>query len=172
MATRSTIAVQHPDGKVTQIYAHWDGYPSWNGRLLFVYYSDYLKAKELVSLGDLSKLAQKIYPTSPNHTFDTPQPEVCVYYGRDRGEEGVYPKIFQNLDQYVQDAPFEEYNYILINGVWYVNDVEDEERVFMPLIDVLDQESSENLDQIYHVARSHYSPPVLPNFSSELLRLK
>ena len=31
MATRSTIAMEQPDGRVMQIYCHWDGYLGHNG---------------------------------------------------------------------------------------------------------------------------------------------
>jgi hypothetical protein len=137
MATRSTIAVQHPDGKVTQIYAHYDGYPEWNGRLLAIHYSDYNRAKELVSLGSLSVLKPLIYPSSlAAHTFDSPQPNVCIYYGRDRGEDGGFPNNFNSIEQYVQDAAFEEFNYILVDGKWFV-DCGEADRVFSLVSEVL-----------------------------------
>ena len=49
MATRSTIAVVNPDNTVTQIYCHWDGYLSHNGRILKESYTDLNAVKELIS---------------------------------------------------------------------------------------------------------------------------
>lgn len=167
MATRSTIAIQHPNGTVSQIYCHWDGYPTWNGRLLSVYYSEYLKAKELLSHGDLSTLKSNINPTVNNHTFDTPQPEVCVYYGRDRGEPNTQARSFLSLDKYVQESEFEDYNYVLVDGVWYVNDCDNMDRAFHILTDVLDEAMTDigddnSLAEVYRNHRASVEVEVLP----------
>ena len=36
----STIAMRYPDGHVKAVYAHWDGYPSHNGKILLEHYSN------------------------------------------------------------------------------------------------------------------------------------
>jgi hypothetical protein len=74
MATRSTIAVQHADGTVSQVYAHWDGYLENNGKILNENYSTVTLVEELISLGDISGLDCTISDT--------------VFYMRDRGEIG------------------------------------------------------------------------------------
>ena len=168
MATRSTIAIQHPNGTISKIYCHWDGYPTYNGRILAVYFTEYLKAKELLSHGSLSVLRPNINPTVAGHTFDTPQQGVCVYYGRDRGETETMAQSFLSLDQYIQESDFEEYNYILVNGVWYVNDCDDMDRVFHILTDVLDEAMTDigddnSLATIYRDYRASKEIEVLPN---------
>ena len=120
MATRSTIAVVNPDKTITQIYCHWDGYPSHNGRILKEEYNNLEKAQELVSLGDLSVLAERINPTDPNHSFDSAQEGVCVYYGRDRGEEGSEPRTFRNMDMFLLTGDIQEYNYVFVANEWHL----------------------------------------------------
>ena len=43
MATRSTIAMKTPEGKIRAIYCHWDGYPEHNGKMLLDNYQDAAK---------------------------------------------------------------------------------------------------------------------------------
>lgn len=123
MATRSTIAVQHADGTISEVYCHWDGYLSNNGDLLAKNYNSLELAEELVSLGDISSLHERIHPTAPmgfGHTFDNPEKGVTVYYRRDRGEDGTAPARYRNLSEYAAEGGGQEYNYIFFNGEWYV----------------------------------------------------
>lgn len=124
MATRSTIAVQHQDGTVSQIYAHWDGYLEHNGSLLKTHYTTLELAEELVSLGDISSLNERIHPTAPlgiGHSFDQPEKGVTVYYGRDRGESDIAPAKYANLSDYMENGGGQEYDYIFLSGEWFVS---------------------------------------------------
>lgn len=120
MATTSTISVVHNDGSVSQVYCHWDGYLENNGRKLVNHYNSLELAEELVSLGDLSELKDRCKPVNKDHSYDNPEADVCVYYGRDRGEENVAPRIFDSLDSFCFNRTKEEYNYIFLNGRWYL----------------------------------------------------
>ncbi len=122
MATRSTIALEYADGTVDQIYCHWDGYLDNNGKILYKHYTDPFKVQRMMDLGDLSSLRTSVIPEPyQGHTFEAPQDEVCVFYGRDRGEDGVGAKRFADFDAYVADHQYEEYEYILRkDGHWYV----------------------------------------------------
>lgn len=100
MATRSLIGNYRG-----YIYCHWDGYPEHNGEILKKYYKDPKKVDELISLGDISVLAENVNPDhSKPHNFEEAQENVVVAYYRDRGEdwEDVKPKIisksFENAD--------------------------------------------------------------------------
>lgn len=119
MATRSTIAVVHEDGSVSQVYVHWDGYLENNGDILRKHYATRGSVEELVKLGDLSSLGTFIHPTG-QHNFDCPEENVCVFYGRDRDETGTEPRRFTTVEQYFQEYQSEEYNYLFRNGQWYV----------------------------------------------------
>lgn len=104
MATRSLIGNYR-----SYIYCHWDGYPSHNGEILKKYYKDPKKVDELISLGDISVLAEKITParTRP-HNFEERQDDVVLAYHRDRGEdwEQVKPKVmnknFEENNSYIE----------------------------------------------------------------------
>jgi hypothetical protein len=117
MATRSTIALEYADGTVGQIYCHWDGYLSNNGRILQDHYQDPFKVRSLLDLGDLSSLGANI---GVKHEFDA-NTDDCTFYGRDRGETGVEARTFTDVSDYVRNLQGEEFDYILrSDGKWYV----------------------------------------------------
>lgn len=124
MATRSTIAVQHTNGAISQIYCHWDGYISNNGVILNDHYTTLEIVEELVSGGSLSSLNERIKPLG-DHSFDNPESNTCVYYGRDRGEDelDVAPNVFSGVEHYCVNLKKEGYNYLFTNGEWLVDGV-------------------------------------------------
>lgn len=90
MSTRSYICKENEDGTYTGIYCHSDGYLTYNGAMLLDHYSSRERVEKLIGLGDLSILMPKIDPNpSKPHSFDYDkrQEDVCVFYGRDRGED-------------------------------------------------------------------------------------
>lgn len=119
MATRSTIAVVNPDNTVTQIYCHWDGYLSHNGRILKESYTTLNAVKELISHGDLSVLAPKVNPKG-EHNFKNPEKGVCVYYGRDRGEKNTKPRTYSDLKVFLRNMQNEEYDYVFKDNEWFI----------------------------------------------------
>ena len=125
MGTRSTIALEYADGTVGQVYCHWDGYLEHNGMILYKHYSDPFKLRQLMDLGDLSSLGERI---GTQHAFDQAPEGECTFYKRDRKENGVSQKMFKDYDDYLSMHQFEEYDYILRNdngvAVWFVSDHE------------------------------------------------
>jgi (2Fe-2S) ferredoxin len=125
MGTRSTIALEFADGTVEQVYCHWDGYLSHNGKILQEHYSDPFKLQKLIDLGSLSVLDEEVEPTGA-HCFENAQKGVCVFYGRDRGETEQGKSRFDHFLHYQNSADMQGFDYILRNdGKWYVN-VDDE----------------------------------------------
>lgn len=124
MATRSTIALEFADGSVGQVYCHWDGYLSHNGNILLNHYMDPFKLQKLIDIGDLSSLRPEVNPEPyREHTFDNSQEDVCVFYGRDRGETGIDARYFKNFDEYKANHQYEEFEYVLrTDGNWYVSE--------------------------------------------------
>lgn len=129
MATRSTIAVRHEDGTVSQIYCHWDGYLSHNGMLLQNHYNTPLAVEFLVSKGDISSLGKRVgvkHPFSaveggiPSDEWDKNWGEMTTYYGRDRGENGTEPRKFDTVSDYIDGYQREEYNYYFNGETWEV----------------------------------------------------
>jgi hypothetical protein len=105
MGTRSTIALEYADGTVGQIYCHWDGYLSNNGKILLNYYQDPYKVRELLDNGDMSSL---------DTTVDS-----STFY-KERGED-CPQTMFKDFPDYIENHQYEEYEYILRqNGEWYV----------------------------------------------------
>lgn len=119
MATRSTIARHMPNGTVEQVYCHWDGYLTGNGRTLLKHYSDPVKLQQLLDLGDLSVLGPEI---GEKHDFDFPSGDVCTFYGRDRGEKNTGKNVHATLAEYFTWGGREEYNYLYtLDGKWLVS---------------------------------------------------
>jgi hypothetical protein len=117
MSTNSTITVRTADNERKSIYCHWDGYPENNGAILLEFYNDHETAKQLVEHGYLSALRPKIKPDqSKPHSFDNAQSDVCIYYGRDRGETGVETEILKNSESPRE----EEFNYYFDGANWFV----------------------------------------------------
>jgi hypothetical protein len=88
MSTHSRIGIENPDGTVTSIYCHFDGYLNGVGRMLQLHYKDRSKVVELISVGNISYLESEVTPP-PNkkHTFNSPLPGYTVAYHRDRGDD-------------------------------------------------------------------------------------
>ena len=88
MSTRSYIAIKTNNGKYLTVYCHYDGYLSYVGTVLQKYYTDPVRVFRLVHSGDMSRLAPRICPAEDSaHCFEHPDKDVCVFYGRDRGEQ-------------------------------------------------------------------------------------
>jgi len=108
MGTRSTIALEFADGTVKQVYCHWDGYLSNNGKILQNYYMDPFKVKELVERGGMSSLESEV--------------DGCSFY-TERGEE-LSVNQYKDIAEYFAEYQGEEYDYILrlVDGkaVWFV----------------------------------------------------
>jgi hypothetical protein len=135
MATRSTISLEFADGRIGQVYAHWDGYLAHNGKILFENYSDPFKLQELIDHGDLSSLRPTIGTKHPFSVFEANMTQdefynryrdMCTFYGRDRGEGESDATYFNDYEHFLIDGQEEEYDYILrnVNGVatWFVSD--------------------------------------------------
>lgn len=118
MGTRSTIALEFADQTVEQIYCHWDGYLEHNGQILQAHYSDPFVLRDLIDLGDMSSLGERI---GTQHAFEKAPKGECTFYKRDRKESGCEAKSFVDFQHYLVDHQYEEYEYILRrDGNWYV----------------------------------------------------
>jgi hypothetical protein len=128
MATRSTIAKLNPDGTITSIYCHWDGYPDGVGATLAEHYTDPAKIEALLALGDLSVLDAEI---GDSNDFANRIEGVCLFYGRDRGETGTYAIPHMDIDGWLgvwKDSGC-EYGYLWAEGKWHTFDVGTGEKI-------------------------------------------
>lgn len=121
MGTRSNIAKVNADGSVNVIYCHWDGYVEGVGQTLAKHYTNPLKVEGLIALGDLSSIGKEV---GTSNDFNNPNYDICVAYGRDRGETDTEPAAFMSLEDYlnsVKNDVFIEYVYVFENGEWTVH---------------------------------------------------
>jgi hypothetical protein len=155
MATRSTIALEFADGTIGQVYCHWDGYLSNNGKILFENYSNPFVLRELIDLGSLSSLRPTIGTKHPFSMFEANMTQdqyanlyrdMCTFYGRDRGEGEYEANYFKDFADYRANGQAEEYDYILrnVNGVatWFVSDHGDD---FILLTEAFAKEAEEEV---------------------------
>ena len=128
MATRSNIAIVNQDKSISSIYCHFDGYPEYVGKILLNHYNNVGIINELMDLGNLSQLCEKLYSDNNSHTFDKPQKGVCVAYGRDRGEKSQEAIVFEDLGEFEDSASnsWADYQYLFDNGKWSYRNVNNE----------------------------------------------
>ena len=120
MATRARIGIENADGSITTSYHHWDGYPAGLGFNLISHWDDPETLAEAIALGDASHWGKRIAPVG-EHSFNSPEDNVNVYYGRDRGEENVGATTFPDFQIFADDYAMagEEYAYVLrLDGTW------------------------------------------------------
>jgi hypothetical protein len=58
MATRSLIGIVNKDGSIETIYNHWDGYPTYVGTVLTLFYGE-KETRKLLKFGNRSSLHAK-----------------------------------------------------------------------------------------------------------------
>lgn len=101
MSTRSSITVKKDD-KYATIYCHFDGYVSGGvGEMLQDCYNSQELAESIINQGDCSSLEETIFAST--------------FYARDRDEDGVEARIYDNPWQEKQ-----EYNYLWNGKRWFV----------------------------------------------------
>ena len=88
MSTPSSIGIKNENGTVTSIYCHFDGYLSNNGQILLDHYNTEEKVKQLIALGGLCYLGERLSPNeNEEHSFYGQRAKgVTLAYHRDRGE--------------------------------------------------------------------------------------
>ena len=106
MGTRSRIGIQLKDDSILSVYCHWDGYPSFNGRVLREFYDTKEKVDQLINGGNISSLHTNVGWN--NETL----PETGPQYYTSRGEsiDDNEPRVDDNIVDFLNDG--EEYAYI------------------------------------------------------------
>jgi hypothetical protein len=117
MGTRSRIGIQLSDDSILSVYHHWDGYPTWLGKVLNTHYSSKEKVEELIDGGDMSVCWTDETFRDENgktHKKDQYGPQ---YYS-ERGED-CPPRYDENIFDFLSKENNEEYAYIwTVNNKW------------------------------------------------------
>lgn len=119
MSTRSNIGIENSDDTITAIYCHFDGYVKGVGKTLYEHYNTIDKVNELIALGDISSLGERINPIG-KHSFDNREKGTTVAYHRDRGED-FHQYHFKDIQDYVETTDFDiDYLYLYKDNEWNV----------------------------------------------------
>ena len=125
MSTRSTIAVKQSDGTYMTVYSHWNGYPSWNGRILLHHYQNRRKINRLIAQGYISILRENVGRKHDFNAYLTERDKTpaeiynwTTFYGRDRGEKDI-DAVQHTLIQSLNIDNNSEYVYVFKDGKWY-----------------------------------------------------
>ena len=102
MSTRCRIGKLNEDGTVTSIYCHFDGYSGGVGRILYEYYTSIEDTDSLIALGDISYLGKRVNPIG-DHSFENPEKDTTVAYGRDRGDSEVGARVDKSVNEYLDN---------------------------------------------------------------------
>lgn len=119
MSIQAKIAIENKDGTIEASHC----YESNIGLILYLYYDDIQKNRELISYGEISRLRENISPNQDEiHSFNYPIKNVCIFYHRDRGEDLIRYK-YKNFDDFVKDTNSEYiYTFKEKNKKWYIYD--------------------------------------------------
>lgn len=125
MSTQATISSLNKDKTVSSVNVRWAGYIEYTGIILDSYYHTNEIVAELINLGDINILKEKLIPDEDGHSVYTPQANVTIAYFRDYTEidesEIVYPtKIFDSFKTFIKNYTAKDFNYFWQNHEWYV----------------------------------------------------
>ena len=115
MATRARIGIELKDGSILSAYHHWDGYPSWLGRILETHYNTKEKVANLIDGGDMSTCWG-----NSNWNDDTKPAKYSPRYYAAHGDH-CPPRLDKDMEEFFSDG--EEYSYIFRNGNWFAYDM-------------------------------------------------
>ena len=128
MATTSTIAVQHANGTVSQIYCHFDGYLDGVGRTLLTHYNSLEQAEALVALGGASCIRETL--------------ETSEFYHRNLNEDLTVVE-YSSWADYFLNAQCEEYDYVFTSDAgWLVNSYKFD-CGYIPVNEAMEREAAE-----------------------------
>jgi hypothetical protein len=128
MATRSRIGIELSDGSILSVYHHWDGYPTWLGRILNTHYTTREKVEDLIDGGDMSSAWTKDRWCETSFKMEESAEYGPQYYSQ-RGED-CPPRLDKDMEEFFSVG--EEFSYIFRNGNWFAYDMHQFEDMVAP----------------------------------------
>ena len=115
MGTRSLIGKQLKDGSILGVYCHWDGYPSYNGRMLRDNFDTADKVNKLIDGGDMSCT----WTNAGWNNETLPESGPLHYTARGESLESNAPRYDESIFDFLDKKNNEEYAYIwTVNNKW------------------------------------------------------
>ncbi len=115
MGTRSRIGIQLKGDSIISVYCHWDGYPSFNGRVLREHYTTVEPVRDLIDGGNISSLHTNVGWN--NETLPGTGPQ--YYTSRGESIKENEPRIDDDIFEFLKKENNEEYAYIWsVNNKW------------------------------------------------------
>ena len=134
MGTRSRIGIQLKDDSILSVYCHYDGYPSFNGRVLREFYNTKEKVSQLINGGDMSCTW-----TNAGWNNET-LPEMGPLHYTMRGEsiENNAPELSKDHGEYLKMSADsdEEYSYLFADGEWICYNTRSWDDAFMEKVEI------------------------------------
>ena len=134
MGTRSRIGIQLKDDSILSVYCHYDGYPSFNGRVLREFYNTKEKVSRLINGGDMSCTW-----TNAGWNNET-LPEMGPLHYTMRGEsiENNAPELSKDHGEYLKMSADsdEEYSYLFADGEWICYNTRSWDDAFMEKVEI------------------------------------
>jgi hypothetical protein len=114
MSTNALVSVKHTDGTIKAVYVHWDGDSLLP--ILCTYYNTPELAEELVSLGNISSLGERIHPIGI-HSFNERESGTTTFYHRDRGDN-FNQNIYNDMNVLMNESSSFNYIYYFTGINW------------------------------------------------------
>jgi hypothetical protein len=134
MGTRSRIGIQLKDDSILSVYCHYDGYPSFNGKVLREFYNTKEKVSRLINGGDMSCTW-----TNAGWNNET-LPEMGPLHYTMRGEsiENNAPELSKDHGEYLKMSADsdEEYSYLFADGEWICYNTRSWDDAFMEKVEI------------------------------------
>jgi len=134
MGTRSRIGIQLKDDSILSVYCHYDGYPSFNGRVLREFYNTKEKVSQLINGGNMSCTW-----TNAGWNNET-LPEMGPLHYTMRGEsiEDNAPELSKDHGEYLKMSADsdEEYSYLFADGEWICYNTRSWDDAFMEKVEI------------------------------------
>ena len=134
MGTRSRIGIQLKDDSILSVYCHYDGYPSFNGKVLREFYNTKEKVSQLINGGNMSCTW-----TNAGWNNET-LPEMGPLHYTMRGEsiESNAPELSKDHGEYLKMSANadEEYSYLFADGEWICYNTRSWDDAFMEKVEI------------------------------------
>ena len=115
MGTRSRIGIELSDSSILSVYCHYDGYPSFNGKVLREFYDTKEKVNQLINGGDMSCT----WTNAGWNNETLPESGPLHYTARGESLESNAPRYDESIFDFLDKKNNEEYAYIwTVNNKW------------------------------------------------------